>query len=275
MNYKIILHGETSFTHALSKSKYRGGFIKGVNTKEYNHDYYIHNKDKWKNDRSGPQKVKTDKVNTTGMDTKTKTACHKYKYRVTYNGRYRYFYTDAEYYSFLKNVKKKSGQWSIEDDAAAINTDYPDEGHVMNCTSCTTAYELRRRGYDVEAIYMKNGKMREEVETWYKGSSFTKYKSDGQHKTNSEGIYSQFSNCGDGARGVVSVTWKEGGRHIMNWENIGGQTYIVDCQSNKVYPQWKFERSVSQKVNWDDVAFMRVDNLELTEKVKDMIHERN
>ena len=31
-----------------SKSKYKGGFVDGKNTKAYNHDYYIHNKDKWK-----------------------------------------------------------------------------------------------------------------------------------------------------------------------------------------------------------------------------------
>ena len=30
-----------------SRSKYKGGFINGKNTSEYNHDYYIHNRDKW------------------------------------------------------------------------------------------------------------------------------------------------------------------------------------------------------------------------------------
>ena len=32
-----------------SKSKYKGGFINGKNSSEYNHDYYIKNKQKWAN----------------------------------------------------------------------------------------------------------------------------------------------------------------------------------------------------------------------------------
>lgn len=34
-----------------SRSKYKGGFVNGKNTSEYNHDYYIHNKDKWKDNK--------------------------------------------------------------------------------------------------------------------------------------------------------------------------------------------------------------------------------
>lgn len=35
-----------------SKSKYKGGFKNGKNTSEYNHDYYMKNKEKWKRQRS-------------------------------------------------------------------------------------------------------------------------------------------------------------------------------------------------------------------------------
>lgn len=39
-----------------SRSKYKGGFINGKNTSEYNHDYYIHNQDKWKDNRPHSRK---------------------------------------------------------------------------------------------------------------------------------------------------------------------------------------------------------------------------
>ena len=34
-------------SYGVSRSKYKGGFVNGKNTSAYNHDYYIHNKDKW------------------------------------------------------------------------------------------------------------------------------------------------------------------------------------------------------------------------------------
>ena len=50
-HYKIIVHKD-SLSHARkSKSKYSGGFVKkgnrSNNSKAYNHDYYMKNKEKW------------------------------------------------------------------------------------------------------------------------------------------------------------------------------------------------------------------------------------
>lgn len=39
--------GSDGVSTTKSRSKYKGGFVNGKNTSEYNHDYYIHNKDKW------------------------------------------------------------------------------------------------------------------------------------------------------------------------------------------------------------------------------------
>lgn len=45
----MIVRVDPDYLEHASKSKYKGGFTKdGKNTSAYNHDYYIHNKEKWK-----------------------------------------------------------------------------------------------------------------------------------------------------------------------------------------------------------------------------------
>lgn len=293
---KYIMHSDKQ-----SHSKYKGGFVKGKNTSEYNHDYYIHNKEKWKkhlgasidaigrtfmrlesnlyklfsgnqNAASEPEKIGVDEISgaTTGLTIKTKTPAHKYLYRVTYNGKYRYFYSETEYYSFLKNIKRKSGEYSVEDDVAAINEDYPSDGSVLNCSSCSIAYDMRRRGYDVKATSMKNGMYANEYEKMYKNG---KFKTVQKKKSSSETCNSMcqtLNSYGDGARGTIRVDWKTGGGHFMCWENIGGQTYIIDAQTNSIIPAWKFTRSIAEKIDWDrNPQYMRTDDLELSDYIVD------
>ena len=50
MNYAVIRHADGK----KSKSKYQGGFKNGKNTSAYNHDYYIHNKEKWNKTETEP-----------------------------------------------------------------------------------------------------------------------------------------------------------------------------------------------------------------------------
>lgn len=297
MPYKYIMHSDEE-----SKSKYKGGFIKGKNTSEYNHDYYIHNKEKWARTAKGkledisrwwkvaekglyrfltgnqnavkqPTKMGVESVSgaTTGLNVKTKQPGKKYLYRVTYKGKYRYFYTETEYYSFLKNTKKKQGNYSVEDDCAAINEDYPSDGHTMNCPSCALAYDMRRRGYDVKAISISNGMKRKEILNFWKDAQFTTVKgSSKDYQTESKKVVDELKSYGEGARGTISVNWNTGGGHILNWENIGGQTYFIDGQSNTVLPDWKFQRTTSQNINFETgVMYLRTDNLELSQYIAD------
>jgi hypothetical protein len=48
-------------------------------------------------------------------------------------------------------LKRLEGEHTISQDLAAVNPDYPQPGHTQNCGNCAIAYELRRKGYDVEA----------------------------------------------------------------------------------------------------------------------------
>lgn len=51
----MIVRVDPDYLEHASKSKYKGGFTKdGKNTSAYNHDYYIHNKEKWKDNEGNP-----------------------------------------------------------------------------------------------------------------------------------------------------------------------------------------------------------------------------
>lgn len=94
---------------------------------------------------------------------------HNYKHKVKLpNGKYRYFYSDDEYENyqerleyqknepgFMKKVKDISHNaiFTAFEDQEKVNEEYDpyDDETSRNCSNCSAAYELRRRGYDVEA----------------------------------------------------------------------------------------------------------------------------
>jgi predicted nucleotide-binding protein (sugar kinase/HSP70/actin superfamily) len=45
-----------------NQSPYGGGFVKGKNTSEYNHNYYVKNKHRWKNKKHKKKKNPVDRI---------------------------------------------------------------------------------------------------------------------------------------------------------------------------------------------------------------------
>ncbi len=85
--------GSDGVSTTRSKSKYKGGFVNGKNTSEYNHDYYIHNKDKW--GVSGQDDINLNGVKPDEL-------------------------SDEDYYKLIaqvkKNIKERTGHdWNPED----------------------------------------------------------------------------------------------------------------------------------------------------------------
>lgn len=199
--YRIVYKNEVS--HGLlssfkSKSKYIGGFIKGKNTSAYNHDYYLKNKFRWQknklnifgknldflngfwNNGEKPIEIADDISEPKEVaSVKNETRKFKYIYKVQNSaGKWRYFYSEAEYISFMNNVKRKdpNKEWSMEEDAKAINPNYNENNseYSHNCPYTSLAYDLRRRGYDVQAIGVKDGdgETKTTIETWYKNGKY-------------------------------------------------------------------------------------------------------
>ncbi len=277
-----------------SKSKYLGGFINGKNSPAYNHDYYIHNKEKWKVGASFRKLGIPDEVLEESKN-------HKYLYRITMpDGSYRYFYSEAEYSRYLSRVGQINGEHSIEEDAKNTNPHYK-EGieYQMNCGFCGVAYDMRRRGYDVQAKPDSNGLGLYDISTLYK----TKYGTsptpmgipiemnpdettvDEYRQKLSDSFFNELNKFDDGARGYVYLDWEFGPAHIVNFEKVGNEVYIVDSQTNKIYTQSEFNSEVLPKIalDWNDVFFselsdkyrsdaigyLRVDDCEFTNNISD------
>lgn len=161
---------------------------------------------------------------------------------------------------------------------SAVNPNYEKSvDYKVNCAYCTAAYELRKRGYDVEA--QGNGTLRmlfdpndiEEIESWYDAAETIHQKdiySDAlmpndhnNGKTHADALTKELLKHGEGARGQFIVYWEGGGGHSMVWEIENGRVVIRDCQSNSIFSMSKVISRSSEYM------YIRTDNVELNPKI--------
>ncbi len=103
--------------------------------------------------------------------------------------------------------------------------------YSINCQRCVIAYELRRRGYNVEALPYENN---DGTKYWYKGFENQKWERLGATRVNNsiKLVKDEVKSWGNGARGFVYVVWKgRSSAHIFNVENHNGKVVFVDPQS--------------------------------------------
>ena len=69
------------------------------------------------------------------------------------NGEWRYWRDSKNHAEeMLPNLKRKTTETNQNEDMAACNPKYLKGGvYKNNCISCALAYDMRRRGYDVES----------------------------------------------------------------------------------------------------------------------------
>ncbi len=175
-----------------------------------------------------------------------------------------------------------------------INPGFPKKGSVSNCMRCSFAYELRRRGYDVEATLSNGG-----VSSWqnpvtrYQAASTTENsfldygrKSVGKDDAIAETIKQTISmspsgktvwNGGkevthrlfdalaakpNGARGELSVFRVGGSGHSLAWEIVDNKPIIFDCQKHTVYKTMSDFYSAEGYV-LNEASITRLDDREL------------
>ena len=178
-------------------------------------------------------------------------------------------------------LRLKDKECTPEEDMKHINPEYRnfDTNTKNNCMLCTTAYELRRRGYDVRAGLTTTGYETKEALKWFpKGKIETAY--DPPNLKDKKAVikenlkvnfgaggkekYQKLSQLlfkyGNGARGNLMLLFSGGGGHSVVWENSGGKLIIRDCQSNKVYSNpTQIKRILSQTIS---AKAMRTDNID-------------
>lgn len=141
----------------------------------------------------------------------------------------------------------------------------------QNCQRCVFAYEMRRRGYDVEALPRKFGSgetlpYMNDAKGWpkvMKGAQLIDFGSYGVQGK----MEAQMASWGDGARAVVRVKWKgRNSGHVFIAEQIGGRTVYIDPQSGKY--DFNVNDYLSQAVK-KGTRLMRIDDLEPSDLILD------
>lgn len=163
-----------------------------------------------------------------------------------------------------KDLKKKTKTMTKSEDQTAVNPYYDTEvtAFSRNCIHCSATYELRRRGYDVEAVGDNNGETLGEVRSWYRGEK-VKNKTDyfGKETVAAKEIEKEILKNGNGSRGQYIVEWSAGSAHSMIWEVENNQVVIRDCQTNEIHTVEEItERTKS-------TTYFRTDNLSLEDEI--------
>lgn len=162
---------------------------------------------------------------------------------------------------------KSNPDATIDDDMKMINREYgygiftegfigtqseKKMGRTENCMLCTTALDLKRRGYDVKAGISPDGYYARDLKKWYK-----EQKDPTLGRFNS--IVEQLNKQPEGAYGNFMVYWKEGGGHSMFYRIEDGKAVIYDAQSNKKYSMNTIAKHANMALPGH--CFLRTDNL--------------
>lgn len=208
----------------------------------------------------------------------------------------------------LSKLPKIEGNISVNDNVTSVNkTNYDRtktlfwsnkeeyEKYHSNCQKCVQAFELRMRGYNVEALerpkdrskdydtlkksgwdlsmYIppKDNTFEAYGNDWFFGDKVNSVSRNDIKPLSNKRSISQKSDierivkeAGKGARFQCSVAWKGGGAHVFNIINDDGTVRFIDCQSGDLDCSRYFD---SGRIKPKDTMIIRVDNLELNGNV--------
>ena len=210
---------------------------------------------------------------------------HKYKVRDLYERnhfRHRKINGEWHYWRDSKNrseemllaLNRKATSMGPNEDMAACNPKYSKGGvYKKNCISCALAYDLRRRGYDVEAASINttsvtNGSLPVQL-GFYKGEKLEVFEVPSDLNTAVKQFTKSIVSYGDGSRGMLRIRWKNGDGHAAVWEVDDGSVVVRDPQNNTIVDLSEYMRRAKT------FYYFRTDNLEPTEKVTRFVKNQN
>ena len=190
------------------------------------------------------------------------------------NGEWRYWRDGDDYAEeMLSKLKRKTTETNQNEDMAACNPKYLKGGvYKNNCISCALAYDMRRRGYDVESSPIDttsatNGSLPVQL-GFYKGEKLEVFEVPKDLYAATKQFSNQILEYGDGSRGMLRIRWKNGDGHAAVWEVDGNSVIVRDPQNNTIVDLSDYMRRAKT------FYYFRTDNLEPTEKVTRFVKNR-
>ena len=190
------------------------------------------------------------------------------------NGKWHYWRGDrSRIEESLPMFNRKQYTTSPDADMAACNPRYSKGGvYKNNCISCALAYDLRRRGYDVEAASIDttsatNGSLPVQLGL-YKGEKLEAFEVPKDPDAAMKQFANQILKYGDGSRGMLRIRWKNGDGHAAVWEVDNGFVVIRDPQNNTMVDLSDYASRAKT------FYYFRTDNLKLTNKAFRFVQNR-
>lgn len=171
----------------------------------------------------------------------------------------------------LKNLKKKESKTTAEEDAKQVNPGNG-SGRVNNCMNCTATYEMRRRGYDVEARRSGHGMSTSKYSDWFENVEYKNVKGiriKGESRKSwvmgtYEALTKEIEKLPEGARGFCAFQYENmRNGHTVSWEIKNGSVTFYDGQSGNTKTDKVFSFS-NQNYVW-----ARLDDLKLKPGITD------
>ena len=190
------------------------------------------------------------------------------------NGEWRYWRDDKNHAEeMLPTLKRKVCVMTPKDDMAACNRQYSKGGvYKNNCISCALAYDMRRRGYDVEAMPVDtttatNGSLPVQLD-FYKGEKLEIFEVPEDPDVAMKQFTNRILKYGDDSRGMLRIRWKNGDGHAVIWEVDGNSVIVRDPQNNTIVDLSDYMCRAKT------FYYFRTDNLELTNKAFRFVQNR-
>lgn len=136
-------------------------------------------------------------------------------------------------------------------------------GSTMNCTFCTAALVLRKKGYDVVPVKSKEGMFEKNRIDWFKNSKYEKVR-----VKDASQLFDILNSKGNNSYGELVINFKMGGSHSIFWENSNGKTKIIDGQTGKIYDKSSWiDGSFSNYIDYKSTNIRQLDNVEPTDRI--------
>lgn len=161
------------------------------------------------------------------------------------------------YEGIPKSWKRIEG---ADDSLRSVNPNYMSKNaaYKANCTNCVSAYEMRKRGYNVTARpATKNHYLSRHPEEAWKDPDIKTASGTGL-----DDIISTARNWPENARAEVAVAWKGSSKgHVFVAEKENGKIRFYDVQSGE-----KMSSKIFAHVEEGETLFWRIDNLEPSDR---------
>ena len=184
-------------------------------------------------------------------DKKIKAAHDKHDY--TFEPQYEYRSIEGKA-SPEKNAKEVNPNWS-----------YDSFEYTHNCQRCGVAFELRERGFDVEACGAPSGGYESEIRWLFSEAETVEIS--GRGHQNTIDVRNQMTEWGEGARAIISIQRDGMSGHIFNAEYKDGKFYLIDSQAGACWTDEQKGEEVDGgclEGEWTNhVTLYRVDNVRM------------